>query len=164
MRYNFLHFCLLGETFQQLFPHIHARELSTTEMELRDLVTQKSVIQRANMAAVMRNYRDGVVLTVERKSCLAAELRRSHASEDLFWAISVLEGLHMAISESIKGGQYMCLTKLTLKRHWPIIRSVGSCQKHTRSNGMHRWCSTILEPLGIEWARSGESSYFCISK
>ncbi|KAG0153425.1 hypothetical protein PDIDSM_5278 [Penicillium digitatum] len=67
-------------------------------MELRDLVTQKSVIQRANMAAVMRNYRDRVVLTVERKSCLAAELRRSHASEDLFWAISVLEGLHMAIN------------------------------------------------------------------
>jgi ketosteroid isomerase-like protein len=86
-------------------------------MELRDLVTQKSVIQRANMAAVMRNYRDDVVLTVERKSCLAAELRISHASEDLLWAISVLEGLHMAISESIERGQYMCLTKLTLKRH-----------------------------------------------
>ena len=117
MRCGFILLCLLGVIFQQLFPETHARELSTTETELRDLVTQKPVIQRANMAAFMRNYRDGVVLAVERKSCLAAELRISHASEDLLRAISVLEGLHMPTSESIEGGQYMRPTKLTLKRH-----------------------------------------------
>ena len=72
MRYSFL---LFGVIFQHLFPEIHGRELSATEMELRDLVTQRSVIQRANMAAVIRNYSDDFVLTVERKSCLAAELR-----------------------------------------------------------------------------------------
>ena len=101
MRYCFLRLCLLSVISHQLFPGIYGRELSATEMELRDLVTQTSVIQRANMAAVIRNYRDGVVLTVERKSCLAAELRIRHASEDLLWAMLMLEDLHLPISESI---------------------------------------------------------------
>jgi hypothetical protein len=129
MLYRFLLLCFIP--FQLLCPEIHARELSTTEMELRDLVTQKSVIQRANMASFMRNYRDGVVLAVERESCLAAELRIIHASKDLLLAISTLEGLHLPTSKSIIGDQYLCLTKLTLLRPWPIICSVGSCQKHT---------------------------------
>lgn len=60
----------------------HSHKLSPVENELRDLVTQTSVIRCGGMASVIRGFRDGTIATVEWPSLIEAELELERASKN----------------------------------------------------------------------------------
>ena len=69
-------------------------QLSHVENELRDLVTQHSVIRRAEMSAVIKDFRDGTIATVKWPSLIETAFELDRASEELLWYIHILEQLN----------------------------------------------------------------------
>lgn len=69
-------------------------QLSPVENELRDLVTQHSVIRRAGMSAVIKDFRDGTIATVKWPSLIETVFELDRASEELLWYIHILEQLN----------------------------------------------------------------------
>lgn len=68
-------------------------QLSPVENELRDLVTQHSVIGRAGMNTVIKNFRDGTIATVKWPSLIETAFELDRASDELLWYIHILEQL-----------------------------------------------------------------------
>jgi predicted xylose isomerase-like sugar epimerase len=66
-------------------------QLSNVESELRNLVTQSAVIQRAGMVTVIKDYRDGKVVLVDSIALMAIAVQLNHASEELFRGLYSLE-------------------------------------------------------------------------
>lgn len=65
-------------------------QLSHVENELRDLVTQDSVIMRAGMTAVIKGFRDGTIATVKWPSLIETAFELDRASDELLWYIHLL--------------------------------------------------------------------------
>lgn len=84
-------FCSLYIIGTMCVPSAHTYQLSPVESELRDLVTQSSVIQRAGMVEVIRNFRDGNILTVEWPRFIDTAIQLDKASELLTWYMEILE-------------------------------------------------------------------------
>lgn len=68
-------------------------QLSPVENELRDLVTQSSVIMRAGMTAVIKDFRDGTIATVKWPSLIETAFELDRASDELLWYFHILEQL-----------------------------------------------------------------------
>jgi hypothetical protein len=81
----------------------HSHKLSPVENELRDLVTQNSVIRCGGMASVIRGFRDGTIATVEWPSLIEAELELERASDELLWYTHMVEWLDIQTSK----GEYL---------------------------------------------------------
>lgn len=95
MRVNYYSLYIIGT---MCVPLAHTYQLSPVENELRDLVTQTSVIRRAGMVEVIQNFRDGNILTVEWPRLIDTAIQLDKASELLTWYIETLE--QMSIHES----------------------------------------------------------------
>jgi hypothetical protein len=63
----------------------HSHRLSPVENELRDLVTQNSVIRCGGMASVIKGFRDGTIAIVEWPYLIEAALELERASDELLW-------------------------------------------------------------------------------
>ena len=68
-------------------------QLSPVENELRDLGTQNSVIMRAGMTAVIKDFRDGTVATVKWSSLIETAFELDRASDELLRYFHILEQL-----------------------------------------------------------------------
>lgn len=68
-------------------------QLSPVENELRDLVTQNSIIMRAGMTSVIKGFRDGTIATVNWPSLIETAFELDRASDELLWYIHILEQL-----------------------------------------------------------------------
>lgn len=88
MRAHYFHLYLLGS---MCVPSAYPYRLSPVESQLRDLVTQNSVITRARMVEVIRNYRDGTILPVEWLSLIETAIELDRASELLTWYMDMLD-------------------------------------------------------------------------
>jgi len=84
---SLLHLCLLS-TVRIIFVCSH--RLTHVETELRDLVTQQSVIERVGMAEVIRDFRDSSIVTVEWRTLVDIVCKLDRASEELLLSIYVL--------------------------------------------------------------------------
>lgn len=67
-----------------------SHKLSPVENELRDLVTQESVVTRAGMTTVIKRFRDGTIAAVEWPMLVQTALELDKASEELLWHIHEL--------------------------------------------------------------------------
>lgn len=63
----------------------HSRKLSPVENELRDLVTQISVIRCGGMASVIKGFRDGTIAIVQWRCLIEAALELERVSDELLW-------------------------------------------------------------------------------
>ncbi|KAJ5195765.1 hypothetical protein N7449_006244 [Penicillium cf. viridicatum] len=68
-----------------------SHRLTHAETELRDLVTQQSVIERVGMAEVITDFRDGSIVTVEWPTLVDIVCKLDRASEELLLSIYVLQ-------------------------------------------------------------------------
>lgn len=69
----------------------NSHKLSPVKNELRDLVTQDSVIACSGMATVMKGFRDGTIATVDWPRLVEAALELERASDELLWYIHMIE-------------------------------------------------------------------------
>ncbi|KAJ5658217.1 uncharacterized protein N7484_001866 [Penicillium longicatenatum] len=82
------------------FTTVRSAPLSPTENELRDLVTQESVVVRAGMATVIKDYRDGVTTIIDRRGLIDLVSELHGASEELLWSLYRFERSHLATGEA----------------------------------------------------------------
>jgi hypothetical protein len=83
-----LHLYLLS-TVRIIFVCSH--HFTHVETELQDLVTQQSVIERVGMVEVIRDFRDGNIVTVEWPTLVDIVCKLDRASEELLLSIYVLQ-------------------------------------------------------------------------
>jgi hypothetical protein len=70
---------------------VSSHRLTHVEAELRDLVTQRSVIERVGMVEVIKDFRDGSIVAVEWATLVDMASKLDRASEELLWSIYVLQ-------------------------------------------------------------------------
>lgn len=73
--------------------------LGSIANELRDLATQKPVIMRTGMATVIKDFRDGIIATVERRSLIETTSELDGALEELLWSIYYFDGMNSDFSK-----------------------------------------------------------------
>ncbi|KAJ5190943.1 uncharacterized protein N7498_009928 [Penicillium cinerascens] len=73
--------------------------LSSVANELRDLATQKSVVMSTGIATVIKDFRDGIIATVERRSLTETASELDRALEELMWSMYYFDGMNPDFSD-----------------------------------------------------------------